>query len=132
MKFLSTVKLFFSPTSDEDAVNKKYVDDALKNVGGSGSTYYGKINFDDVNSTVDLQVNGIDSSRISTSTLLVLDCDTSSSLETNFTDTVTLNSSPTTFHIFDKKKNSVRFIDIVNSSTVLLGFNGTDFILLTC
>lgn len=131
MKVLSKLKLLFTPTNDEDAVNKKYVDDALQNVGGSGSTYYGSIIFDQINSAIDFQVNGIDSSKISTSTLLILDCTSSSSLETNFTDTITFNSSPTTFHIVDKKGNPIRFIDIINSSTVLLGFNGTDFILLT-
>lgn len=134
MKFLSKVKLFFSPTDDEDAVNKRYVDDVIRNigyVGGSGSTYYGKIMFNKVNSSIDLIINGIDASRISTSTLLVLSCDESTTLETNFTKTVTINSSSTAFHIVDKKENPIRFIDIVNASTVLLGFNGTDFILLT-
>ena len=78
LKVLSKLKLLFTPTNDEDAVNKKYVDDALQNVGVSGSIYYGNIIFDEINSAINFQVNGIDSSKISTSTLLVLDCTSSS------------------------------------------------------
>lgn len=130
MKILSKLKLFFTPTDEWDAVNKKYVDELVSSGGGNPSTYYGFISLTNGNA-ITFTVDGLDSAKISTHTLLILKSDTSSSLTNDYNGQVMINSSPTSFSILDKYGNHLAYHDIICGGTVLLGFNGTDFILLT-
>lgn len=129
MKILSKLKLFFTPTDEWDAVNKKYVDDLVSSKGGSSSTYYGSISL--TNDTITFTADGLDARKINTHTLLILKSDTSSSSAENYTGRVTINSSATSFSIVDKYGNHLIYHDIINGGTILLGFNGQDFVLLT-
>jgi len=130
LKILSKLKLLFTPTDEWDAVNKKYVDDLVSSGGGSSSTYYGTISLTNDN-TITFTVDGLDAEKINTHTLLILKSDTSSSLTDNYTGQVVINSSSTTFSIVDKYGNHLAYHDIICGGAVVLGFNGTDFILLT-
>lgn len=128
MKILSNLKLLFTPTDDTDAVNKKYVDDIISTAGGI-STYYGSVSLTDEN-TITLTINDIDIEKINTHILLILKSETSSSVLDNFTGHINLNSSPTSFSIVDKYGNLLTYHDIINGGTIVLGFNGQDFVLL--
>ncbi len=128
MKILSKLKLLFTPTDDTDAVNKKYVDDIISTAGVT-STYYGSVSLTDEN-TIALTINDIDIEKINTHILLILKSEISSSVLDNFTGHISLNSSSTSFSVVDKYGNLLTYHDIINGGTIVLGFNGQDFVLL--
>ena len=128
MKILSKLKLLFTPTDDTDAVNKKYVDDIISTAGVT-STYYGSVSLTDEN-TITLTINDIDIEKINTHILLILKSEISSSVLDNFTGHIILNSSSTSFSVVDKYGNLLTYHDIINGGTIVLGFNGQDFVLL--
>jgi len=129
LKILSKLKLLFTPTDELDAVNKKYVDDLVSSGGSSQSTCYGSISLEKDNS-IAFTVDGLDAEKINIHTLLILKSDTSSSLSDNYTGQVAINASPTTFSIVDKYGNHLTYHDIINGGTIVLGFNGHNFVLL--
>lgn len=129
MKILSKLKLLFTPTDEWDAVNKKYVDDLVSSGGSNSSTYYGSITLTNDNS-IAFTVDGLDAEKINTHTLLILKSDSSSSLTDNYTGQVSINSTSTTFTIVDKYGNHLTYHDIICGGAIVLGFNGTDLILL--
>lgn len=128
MKILSNLKLLFTPTDEYDAVNKKYVDDIISTAGGT-SAYYGSVSLTDEN-TIALTINDIDIKKINTHILLILKSEASNSVLDNFTGHINLNSSLTSFSIVDKYGHLLTYHDIINGGTIVLGFNGQDFVLL--
>ena len=129
MKIFSKLKLIFIPTEDTDAVNKKYVDDIISSSVEETSTYYGSVSLTNDNSII-FTINDIDASKITTHTLLILKSDTSTSITDSYAGNININSTPTSFSIIDKNGNTLSYQDIINNGTIVLGFNGEDFVLL--
>lgn len=128
MKILSKLKLLFTPTDEYDAVNKKYVDDIISSANNT-SVYYGSISLTDDNSAA-FSINNFDEAEISTHVMFILKSDISSSITDNYTKHVVINSSSTSFSIVDKYGNLPTYHDIINGGTIVLGFNGQNFVLL--
>lgn len=128
MKILSKLKLLFTPTDEYDAVNKKYVDGIISSADNT-SIYYGSISLTDDNSAA-FTINGFNAEKITTHAVLILKSNTSSSLTDNYTKHVIINSSSTSFSIVDKYGNLLTYHDIINGGTIVLGFNGQNFVLL--
>lgn len=129
MKIFSKLKLIFNPTDDYDAVNKKYVDSIISSAGSGTSTYYGSVTLENDNS-VAFSVNGIDLTKTTTHTLLILESAASSSDGNSYTGKISINSSPTPFSIIDKYGNPVTYHDIINGGVTVYGFDGQNFVLL--
>jgi len=129
LKILSKLKLLFTPTDEYDAVNKKYVDELVLSGSGNSSIYNGSITLTSDN-IIAITVNTLDAKKINTNILLLLKPDTSSSILDNYTGRVTINSFSTTFSIVDKYGNLLTYHDIINGGTIVLGFNGQNFVLL--
>ena len=128
MKILSKLKLLFTPTDEYDAVNKKYVDGIISSADNT-SIYYGSISLTDDNFAA-FTINGLNDEKITTHAVLILKSNTSSSLTDNYTKHVIINSSSTSFSIVDKYENLLTYHDIINGGTIVLGFNGQNFVLL--
>lgn len=128
MKILSKLKLLFTPTDEYDAVNKKYVDGIISSANNT-SVYYGSISLTDDNSAA-FSINNLDEAEISTHVMFILKSDISSSITDNYTKHVVINSSSTSFSIVDKYGNLPTYHDIINGGTIVLGFNGQNFVLL--
>lgn len=128
MKILSKLKLFFNPADEYDAVNKKYVDTLVSSAENT-STYYGSVSLTNDNS-VAFRIDGFDESKLTTHVLFILKSNTSSSIMGNYNGHISINSSSTSFSIVDKYGNPLTYHDIINGGTIVLGFDGQNFVLL--
>ena len=129
MKVLSKLKLLFTPSEDDDAVNKKYVDELVSSGNGS-SIYYGNASILEDNNSINLDINGFDLSKINSNILLIIKSTDSTILSSDFTENVFINNEDSSYRILDSYGNNIKHRDLINSNTSVLGFNGLNFILL--
>lgn len=93
--------------------------------------YYGTAELTESDNKYDITIDGFDATNVNKNMLLIVQTTSSSSITSNFTDTIYINDVKTIYSIIDSHGNAVTYRDIMNSNYMLFTFNGSEFVLLT-